>query len=499
MSNELEALLEDAEKDMTVEDLLADAEADMVQEEPAVEAAPVNISPVTQVPTGFTPVFGGPPSGEQVEAGASSFAQGASLGLYDRLKAAMTGRPYEEIYGERAAMQEKFPAETTALEAAGTLATGAAPFGAGMGVAGLTATGATFGGIEGAARAKPSEDIVEKGVEGAAIGAGTALLGSTIGAIPKALGREVETQSVKALGLNKGAIHRKLRNLDKSGQNKTELAKFAKEEGILRAGSNSSEMLDRTIDLQKQVGSEIEDVLSTGAPIEIKPLVQRLRSVAETEAEGLDKAVAKQIHEYADDLESLTSTSPLPGSKMAGPRQAQDTITPEQLRELKTKLGKKVKDFTKDGDIIEARKRVYGELADAVEGSLDEQQKLRLRELNKKYTNSKNIEDGLTQRSDAEMNSDMFNWQNMMLGTAGHPAAPVAKELIRSYGRQLASLGLSSEGSLAKVMFNNKIAKAFKEAAEKGGESAIAATHMKLMQTDREYRERYNKEKGKEK
>jgi len=411
----------------------------------------------------------------------------------------LTGSDPEQALKERLAQREaraeEYPVASALGEASGDIIT---PFSKAKGLTGAALrTGQA--GLMGAAHGEDTEEA--KDIGGTAAGA-TALLeaagpigrGISKVAGPKAVRGALEKTAKSALGLDKGALRTKLRKMDPSGNKAIETARFAKEKGILRSGATSGKMLDKTLDVQDKIGKELGDVINTGAPIDIKSTVSKLRAAAEDSAANLDDITAKHIHDYADKLENLTTTAPASGSRLMGPTRAKTSITPEELKQLKTKLGKQVKDFTKDSDIIEARKSSYGILSDTIEESLSPAQRDKLRKLNEEYTKTTHLKEGLTGKVDTDESADLFGWQNMMLGTA-HPAAPVARELIRSYGKSFATIGVRKPNTVLK---NSKWADAFQKATEKSGAGGVAAAHYQLMQTDEDYRKAVKKQKENE-
>jgi len=433
----------------------------------------------------------------QREAFYGSAIQSGTLGLSDRLKAAIGDQSYEDIYSERQAKEKEFPLATGLGTAAGTAATLAIPGATAGGIIKPALAATAMGATEGAATATPDESILAEGAKGAGLGAGAVLgLGAAGKLASKLAGRSgtrdiAEKTAKSALGLDKGALRTKLRKMDPSGETALETTRFAKDQGILRSGSSSKEMLDRTLDTREAIGKELGDIIDSGTPIDIKSTVSKLRSSAEDSAAGLDDVTAKHIHDYADKLENMSSTNPNLGSRLMGPKMSKSTVTPEELRNLKTKLGAKVKDFTKDSDIIDARKASYGVLSDTIEESLAPAQRAKLKELNERYTKTKHLEEGLTGKVDADESADMFGWQNMMLGTH-NLAAPVARELMRSYGKSFAALGVRKPNVVLK---NSKWAELFKAATDKSGAAGIASAHYQLMQTDEDYRKAHSKKK----
>ena len=345
-------------------------------------------------------------------------AQGITLGWGDELvaaaKSAVGDRTYtEELARERARLAaERAQHPTPGLaEFSGALPLAAVPGVGGGSLAGMAGTGAAMGavGAAGASDAPELQSRLRAAAPGALVGAGTGVLGHSLGRGLQAIGRGLMAKGASKTAESIGATPPQMRSMQRIHGTPEEIGERMRATGMTGSAKRIAERAEGIID---RTGEEIGDIYRQAhEAVEGQPVVnvERIR-------QNLMKRAAETTGMPEADTRNRVFSSWL--KKLEGA----DSETIERMHKRLVALQQKAEGFKRGSprsramrDVVDAYR---SELQDAV-GSVDPSLRSQLVEANKKFSLAKSVKPAAEGQASRQEADNAFGVRNMLAGGLG--------------------------------------------------------------------------------
>ena len=299
------------------------------------------------------------------------------------------------------------------------------------------------------------------------------------------------TQASKALKPN-------LKMVEEAGDDLPEIGKLMLDEKVVTPFASQDEMANRTYDLKKRLDRKMDPIYEA----------THNQSISR---EDLANAIESKIQDANMKMKDIRRGPPLQSYKDDALSSGQNFFNPQDLRELRGKIGEDVKEFGKAGQSASqkaaqdmyflTRDQEMG-LIDKANPSLRKENEDLFRKASLNYQAMKMADKG-SAKSDTHNLFGMNSWNSGQLAATGAglgaiaqqtggaigvlaagAAGLVGREILRRYGNQWNASVLNN---MSKLVASPKYAGIFQSAISRGG-PAVAVAHDMLLRKDPEYK-----------